>query len=139
MWLIEIKRFWRNGLVKINRTIRKQLFAVMAILLLILTGCGEEPQMVSDSVITDYAPEIDVEESTDIEAESIAASYYDIYEEALEEKTLGSLEVMRKIINRLGEAGYSAVDSKNQVNMVGSEQVMRFCEKRGLPKGKRVL
>ena len=129
MWLIEIKRFWRNGLVKINRTIRKQLFAVMAILLLILTGCGEEPQMVSDSVITDYAPEIDVEDSTDIEAESIAASYYDIYEEALEEKTLGSLEVMRKIINRLGEAGYSAVDSKNQVNMVGSEQVMRFCEK----------
>ena len=36
---------------------------------------------------------------------------------------LAELETIRSIVNRLGENGYSAVDSKNQIDMTEPEQV----------------
>ena len=38
------------------------------------------------------------------------------------------METIRSIVNRLGENGYSAVDSKNQIDMTEPEQVTNFCE-----------
>ena len=38
------------------------------------------------------------------------------------------METIRGIVNRLGENGYPAVDSRNQVNMTEAEQVLEFCE-----------
>lgn len=38
------------------------------------------------------------------------------------------METIRGIVNRLGENGYPAVDSKNQINMTQSKQVVEFCE-----------
>ena len=38
------------------------------------------------------------------------------------------METIRSIVNRLGENGYSAVDSKNQIDMTEPEQVAHFCE-----------
>ena len=53
----------------------------------------------------------------------------DFYEKAAEENKLADLETIRGIVNRLGENGYPAVDSRNQVNMTEAEQVLEFCEK----------
>ena len=39
------------------------------------------------------------------------------------------METIRSIVNCLGENGYPAVDSRNQVNMTEAEQVLEFCEK----------
>jgi len=62
------------------------------------------------------------------DAESIAAVYRDIYDEAIETNTLGSPETLRRMVARLGEKGYVAVDSKNQVDMAGAEQAAAFCK-----------
>ena len=61
-------------------------------------------------------------------AENIAEVYRDIYNEAAETNTLASLETKRRIVARLGENGYVAVDSENQVDMTGAEQVLEFCK-----------
>ena len=65
-------------------------------------------------------------EST-ITIEDIEAICQDINEEAIEKNTIGSLEVIRNIVNRLGEYGYAAVDSENQIDMVCPEQIRQFC------------
>ena len=39
------------------------------------------------------------------------------------------METIRSIVNRLGENGYPAVDSRNQINMTDPEKVVEFCEK----------
>ena len=68
------------------------------------------------------------DESDFADAESIAVVYRDIYDEAVETNTLGSPETMQRIVARLGENGYVAVDSKNQVDMVRAEQAATFCK-----------
>lgn len=66
------------------------------------------------------------EESDSVEMEQIAAICQDIYEKAAKTNTSGSLDTMRHIVARLGEQGYTAVDSKNQVNMTNAEQALAF-------------
>lgn len=53
----------------------------------------------------------------------------DLYETAEEKKEWSDLDVVREIVNRLGENGYTAVDSRNQVNMTCAEQAVEFCER----------
>ncbi len=62
------------------------------------------------------------------EAEHIAALYRDLYDRAMEADTLGSLESLQAIVGRLGENGYAAVDSENQVDMTGAERAEVFCK-----------
>ena len=38
------------------------------------------------------------------------------------------METIRSIVNRFGEYGYSAIDSKNQVDMTMAEQIVLFCD-----------
>ena len=92
---------------------------------------------------------LDFQEENSILIVSIAAVYRDIYDEAAETpsghpsipsgarvpsgnkeetNTLSSLETLRRIVARLGEHGYVAVDSENQVDMAGAEQVIEFCK-----------
>ena len=72
--------------------------------------------------------EVPLDVSNPDDAENIAAVYRDIYDEAVVANTLGSLETLRRIVARLGENGYVAVDSENQVDMAGAEQVIEFCK-----------
>lgn len=62
------------------------------------------------------------------DAERIAEILSDIYDEAVKTNTLGSLETLRRMVVRLGENGYVAVDSENQVDMTGAEQAIEFCK-----------
>lgn len=59
--------------------------------------------------------------------EHIAAIYRDIRDEAVKSDPPGSLETTRRIIEKLGENGYVAVDSGNQLDMAEAGQVLEFC------------
>ena len=63
------------------------------------------------------------------EAETIMELCSDLYEKAADENRLDDLAVIRSIVNRLGENGYTAVDSENQINMTNADNVTDFCEK----------
>ena len=65
------------------------------------------------------------------ESENLAEGYRNLYEKAVKEDTLETLELQQKIIGYFGNIGYAAVDSDNQIDMVNSGQVEEFCKKAG--------
>lgn len=68
------------------------------------------------------------EERTDEKAEEIMELCVDFFRKAAEENRSLDLEETKKVVNLLGENGYSAVDSDNQVDMTQTEPVLAFCE-----------
>lgn len=91
------------------------------------SGCSDtspEESTVSETVLNVWA----VPERLQEDAEEIINICINLYEKAAEENKLADLETIRSIVNRLGENGYPAVDSKNQINMTEAEQVIQFCE-----------
>ena len=108
---------WKSGLAVIS-----------FVLMLSVSGCSDAPpeeDTVSETVIDIQAIPEDSKEN----AEEIINICIDLYKKAAEENKIADLETIRGIVNRLGENGYSAVDSRNQVNMTEAEQVLEFCEK----------
>lgn len=63
-----------------------------------------------------------------VESEKLAESYREIYETAVGQGNLNTLEVQQKIIGSIGSSGYAAVDRDDQINMVNHEQVEDFCK-----------
>lgn len=127
MLLEKTRKFWKAGLAETNKIL--SLFVLTGIVSFMIAGCGDELPEVSEvrEIVVDH--EVSPTNEDDFEdAISIAAVYRDIYDEAVEVNTLGSLETLRSIVARLGENGYVAVDSENQVDMTGAEQVMEFCK-----------
>lgn len=94
------------------------LLLAAAVILTAMTGCGDIPS--GDTGAADIGEDAACleEKNNDAEAERIAAVYRDIYDEAAAANTLGSPEVTKRIVERLGAHGYVAVDSQNQVDMV---------------------
>lgn len=75
---------------------------------------------------------VEVQEATENSrenAEEIIEICVDLYKGAAEQNKIADLEMIRSIVNRLGENGYPAVDSRNQINMTEPEKVVEFCEK----------
>lgn len=72
--------------------------------------------------------ELDYNEGTD-SSRQIAEAYRDIYEKAAKEGSLGSLQTIQDIVDRLGEKGYCALDreNENQVNLTNPEKIEEFC------------
>ena len=98
------------------------------VLILSISGCSDAPpeeDTVSETVIDVQA----IPEEAQENAEEIINICIDLYEKAAEENKSADLEMIRSIVNRLGENGYPAVDSKNQINMREPEKVVEFCEK----------
>ena len=89
------------------------LFWIVCILLIDLWGCAavQDGQNREDQLLR------------------LAERYRDIYEEAEETGQLENRETQEQIIQRLGEAGYAAVDSQSQINMTHYGQVDTFCRK----------
>ena len=111
---------------------KQKLFIAAGVLLFIVAGCGkkaEENQEIPQNaeVREEYSEKEQMGENRDSDGESIAELYRDIYEQAAEMGTVGELEVTRSMVERIGEHGYAVVDEENQIDMVGSEQVLRFC------------
>lgn len=114
---------------KINKDRKYPLYAVVSMTALILAGCSDKAPKVTDIEITSPNDEVNYPDKNDCAyAEDIAGILSDIYIEAEGTNTSGSLDTMRRMVARLGEHGYVAVDSGNQVDMAGAEQVLAFCE-----------
>ena len=108
---------WKSGLAVIS-----------FLLMLSVSGCGDAPpeeDTVSETVIDIQAIPEDSKEN----AEEIINICIDLYKKAAEENKIADLETIRGIVNCLGENGYPAVDSRNQINMTDPEKVVEFCEK----------
>lgn len=104
------------------------LAAISFVLILSVLGCSDTPSgenAVSKTGMDVYA----ISEESQEDTEEIINICKDLYEKAAEENKLADLETIRGIVNRFGENGYPAVDSRNQVNMTKAEQVLEFCEK----------
>lgn len=108
--------FWKSGLA-----------AVSFVLMLSISGCSDAPpekDAVSKTVIDVQA----VPEEFQEDADEIINICIGLYKKAEEENKLADLETIRSIVNLLGENGYPAVDSNNQIDMTQAQQVERFCE-----------
>ncbi len=93
-----------------------------------ISGCSDTPpkEIQVDETI------IEVQETTENSQENeeeIIEICVDLYKEAVDQNKIADLEMIRSIVNRLGENGYPAVDSRNQINMTEPEKVVEFCEK----------
>ena len=109
--------FWKSGLAVIS-----------FVLMLSVSGCSDAPpeeDTVSETVIDIQAIPEDSKEN----AEEIINICIDFYKKAAEENKIADLKTIRSIVNCLGENGYPAVDSRNQINMTEPEKVVKFCEK----------
>ena len=127
MLLEKTNRFWKAGLIEKNK--KALLYAMIILILPIMTGCSDETPEVSDIEITQQDSEVYSFDNNDsASTKCIAEILSDIYEEAVDTNTLGSLDIMRRMVAVLGENGYVAVDSGNQIDMVQAEQAIDFCK-----------
>lgn len=99
----------------------KKFWIISFIVTFTMAGCSKGLPEVSDEVYF-----FDENDSADVRY--IEELLGDIYDEAIKADTLASLDMMRRMVARLGENGYVAVDSENQVDMTQSEQALEFCK-----------
>ena len=111
-----------------RRGMGMRLCMIQILLSYTISGCSDMPP---EEIQVDD-PFIEVQEATENSqenAEEIIEICVDLYKEAAEQNKIADLEMIRSIVNRLGENGYPAVDSRNQINMTKPEKVVEFCEK----------
>lgn len=82
-------------------------------------------------VETELPAEMDVGEQTSFDEEK-SLHIIDISLAAMETQTENTSETklakIKRVIQRLEEQGYAAIDSKNQINMVCTDQAIDFCQ-----------
>jgi len=111
-----------------KRGMEMRLCMIQILLSCTISGCSDTPPeeiQVDDSFIAVQ----EATENSQENAEEIIEICVDLYKEAAEQNKIADLEMIRSIVNRLGENGYPAVDSRNQINMTKPEKVVEFCEK----------
>ena len=118
---------------------RLWLLTMTSLITATMSGCGDEAskapdiEIVAENTEEPLLTESDLNESDLTKSDwgnedSIGMIYGDIYKEIAEENAPDSLKTMRHIISRLGEKGYAAVDSENQIDMAEAEKALEFCE-----------
>ncbi len=90
-----------------------------------ITGCGSAS---STGTQSETDSEGLIPEQGDYEEDTIAEVCCEIYEDVIKTNTLSSTETVRRIVEQLGGHGYVAVDSRNQIDMTGADQVLLFCD-----------
>ena len=98
-----------------------RFLAAAGILLAVLAGCRKEN------------PDVGKTEAETAEADRAGEEILEVcraYPQP-EEDARRDQDTMKEMIGRLGEAGYAAVDSENQIDMTCREQLLSFCEKAG--------
>ena len=108
--------FWKSGLA-----------AISFMLIVSVSGCSDTPQ--EETAVVETISEVQLPGQKDEEeTEKMIECCLELYEKAAEENKIADLEMIRSIVNRFGENGYPAVDSRNQIDMTEAEQVERSCE-----------
>lgn len=114
---------------------KKTLLLILILLSLGLSGCRK---VSNENVTSDTEQNRSNETTEDLhsadetffaDSNEIAKCYQKVYEQAVSDGTLGTFDVVKKIVECLGDAGYTAVDNANQVNMVNSEQAKMLINK----------
>lgn len=109
--------FWKSGLA-----------AISFMLIVSVSGCSDTPQ--EETAVVETISEVQLSGQKDEEeTEKMIECCLELYEKAAEENKIDDLETIRSIVNCLGENGYPAVDSRNQINMTEPEKLVEFCEK----------
>ena len=113
----------------------------ISIMAFLLTGCGDGAQNEVHDELAGGKDTIAVTlESADSgagipgedgqneskDAERRAEICRDIYAQAAQDGTLGSIETIGRMVASFGENGYVAASGENQVDMAGAEQVLEF-------------
>ena len=107
--------------------LKNVLIATSLMLILSISGCSDIPR--EETAVIEKTGEVqEAKQKDEEETKKIIKCCLDLYEKAAEEKRNADWEMILSIVNRLGENGYPAVDSKNQINMTKAEQVVQFCE-----------
>ena len=102
------------------------LWIAIGITALMATGCGgKAPEASGVGIISEDGETHSYDEEDMDDVKIIKAAYHDICDKAKD--TSDSQEVIRSIVERLGESGYAAVDSENQIDMVCPERIRQFC------------
>ncbi len=111
-----------------RRGIGMRLCMIQILLSCTISGCNDTPP--EEIQVDDLFIEVqEATENSQENAEEIIEICVDLYKEAAEQNKIADLETIRSIVNCLGENGYPAVDSRNQINMTEPEKVVEFCEK----------
>ena len=97
------------------------------VLLFSISGCGDICQMKGQTVESEVRVQLSSPDEPE-KTEKVIDICFELYEKATKENKATDLEMIRDIVKRFGENGYSAVDSKNQIDMTNAEQVITFCE-----------
>lgn len=108
---------------------RKVLFVIVSCLfyMFMTEACSNQPHRQPDVIIFDSGMRAPTEEERCADVENIAAIYREICAEMTATDTVNRAEIMQKVVGKLGENGYAAVDSENQIDMTNAEQVLSFC------------
>ena len=124
MLLEKMQQYWmsilKNKKIFTRNYYKCKILTVILIILMVFTGCRQER-------ITEKVQKKEtVESAMYAEAKETAQIFQNIY---IQEKSeLNTLKTKRKIINCLKMQGYVAVDRDNQIDMVNSEKVEKFCK-----------
>lgn len=123
-----------------NQKLRKQIMFVPVAAFIIITGCCDRQKTLSDTYVTGNEAYAAGKENTEYEEPEkeaaalepimaqLSIACQDIFEDTAAACTVDSLETSKRLVARIGENGYAAVDRKNQYNMVNAGRVLRFCE-----------
>ena len=95
--------FWKSGLA-----------AISFMLIVSVSGCSDTHQEETAVVETISEVQLPGQKDKDEETEKIIECCLELYEKAAEENKIADLGMIRSIVNRFGENGYPAVDSRNQ-------------------------
>lgn len=97
------------------------LFSVLLLTIFGIIGCSNVVQT-ADEITEIYC----VAYENAVKKEEIEATKETELTKGIE--ATGNLESIRSIVNQLGEKGYVAIDSENQVDMTEAEKVIQFCK-----------
>ena len=116
---------------------RHQLPLAMMLTFLIITGCSAHSRSAPQE--SSPAQEIHAAENKQNRQKQqppnnlspipsiLSESCRGIFEEAARTDTTDTLETAARLVERIGESGYPAVDCQNQVNMVNGDRAVDFC------------
>ena len=111
--------------------IKNALAIIGIIVMIILIGCSSLNEKDSENVEKNQenknVDEVIMKQTKaeEREVEEIIRTCLESYEET---DKLDDLEASRNFVDTLGENGYTAVDSENQINMTEHEKLIQFCK-----------
>ncbi len=124
------RRFLNAAAIVMAVTAAGAVVAVMVVSVAAFRGSDRRPPSLEAFADSDEAQELENQDMKKI-AEIFSSFHEKPGGDSGAEDGAGQsdLERLRELITRLGESGYPAVDSGNQIDMVQAAQAERFCEK----------